>query len=54
MQLHVQNAALPEGDRVLPVAGLIFFRYGGAAKGIHSVELVYSGPMGKATVTMQP
>jgi len=51
---HVQAAALPEGDRALPVAGLIFFRYGGTDKGVHSVELVYSGPAGKATVRMQP
>jgi hypothetical protein len=54
MQLQVQNAALPEGDRALPVAGLIFFRYGGAAKGIHSVELVYAGPAGKAIIPMRP
>jgi hypothetical protein len=54
MQLQVQNAALPEGDRALPVAGLIFFKYGGQPKGIHSVELVYAGPAGKATVTLQP
>lgn len=54
MQLHVQNAALPEGDRVLPVSGLIFFRYGGARKGIHSLELVYTGPAGKATIPLQP
>jgi len=50
----VQAAALPEGDRPLPVAGLIFFRYTGGEKGIHSVELIYSGPAGKATVTLQP
>lgn len=54
MQLRVQNAALPEGDRVLPVAGLIFFRYGGSRKGIHSLELLYTGPAGKAIVPLQP
>jgi hypothetical protein len=54
MQLQVQNAALPEGDRALPVDGLIFFRYGGAAKGIHSVELIYAGSAGKATIPMRP
>jgi hypothetical protein len=54
MQLQVQNAALPEGDRVLPVAGLIFFKYGGLTKGIHSVELLYAGPAGKVTLTLQP
>ena len=53
MQLKVQNAALPEGDRALPVAGIIFFRYGGAAKGIHTVELLYDGPAGKATIKLQ-
>lgn len=51
---HVQNAALPEGDRELPVAGLIFFRYGGTDKSVHSVELLYSGPAGKATIALQP
>ena len=51
---HVQAAALPEGDRALPVAGLIFFRYGGSDKGIHSVELVYTGPAAKTTVKLQP
>ncbi len=54
MQLQVQNAALPEGERTLPVAGLIFFKYGGQPKGIHSVELLYSGAAGKATITLQP
>jgi hypothetical protein len=54
MQLQVQNAALPEGDRALPVAGLVFFHYGGLPKGIHSVELLYAGPAGKATITLQP
>jgi hypothetical protein len=51
---QVQNAALPEGDRALPVAGLIFFRYGGSDKSVHSVELLYSGPSGKATIALQP
>lgn len=54
MQLQVQNAALPEGERTLPVAGLIFFKYGGLPKGIHSVELLYAGAAGKATITLQP
>jgi hypothetical protein len=54
MQLQVQNAALPEGDRTLPVAGLIFFKYGGLPKGIHSVDLLYAGAAGKATITLQP
>jgi hypothetical protein len=54
MQQKVQKAALPEGDRALPAAGLIFFPYHGKASGIHSVELMYSGPAGKVTIPLQP
>lgn len=53
MQQRVVKAALPEGDRTLPQAGLIFFPYRGKESGIHSVELIYSGPAGKATVALQ-
>jgi len=54
MAQRVQKATLPEGDRTLPQAGLIYFQYRGAAKGIHSVELIYDGPAGKATLALQP
>ena len=54
MEQKVQKATLPEGDRALPVAGLIFFQYGGKTKGIKSLELIYTGPSGKATLTLQP
>jgi len=54
MQLHVQKVSLPEGDRALPHAGLIFFPYRGKVEGIHSIELYYAGPAGKATLTLQP
>jgi hypothetical protein len=54
MQQRVQKAALPEGDRTLPVAGLLFFQYSGKAKSIRSVELIYSGPTGKATLELEP
>jgi hypothetical protein len=54
MEQKVQKAALPEGDRALPVAGLIFFQYGGKTKGMKSLELIYNGPAGKATLTLQP
>jgi len=54
MQLHVQKAALPIGDRALPQAGLLFFRYHGKTQGIRSLELVYSGPAGTATLALQP
>ena len=52
--LRMQKEAFPEGDRALPQAGLLFFRYTGKASGIHSVELIYSGPAGKATLELQP
>jgi hypothetical protein len=54
MSLRVQKAALTLGDRSLPQAGLIFFPYRGNAKGIHSVELTYSGSVGKATMDLRP
>ena len=50
--LRVQKAALPEGDRALPQAGLLFFQYRG--KNIQSVELLYDGPAGKASLNLQP
>jgi hypothetical protein len=54
MAQRVQKATLPEGDRTLPQAGLIYFQYRGAAKGIRSIELIYDGPAGKATLALQP
>jgi hypothetical protein len=54
MELRVQKASLPEGDRPLPEAGLIFFQHHGKVTGIHSLELTYSGPAGKATLTLEP
>jgi hypothetical protein len=33
---------------------VIFFQYRGQAKGIHSVELVYGGSAGTATLALQP
>jgi len=52
MQLRVQKASLPEGERPLPAAGLIFFPHRG--KNVQSIELLYAGPAGKATVTLHP
>ena len=54
MEQRVQKATLPEGDRALPVAGLIFFQYRGKTQGIKSLELLYEGPAGKATLKLQP
>lgn len=54
MEQRVQKATLPEGDRALPIAGLIYFQYRGKTQGIKSIDLIYSGPAGKATLTLQP
>ena len=54
MQVRVEKASMPEGDRPLPEAGLLFFLYRGQSNKIKSVELIYSGAAGKATLTLQP
>ena len=54
MAQRVQKASLPEGDRTLPQAGLVFFQYRGKTQSIHSIELIYAGPAGKATLKLQP
>jgi hypothetical protein len=54
MAQYLEKASLPEGDRTLPQAGLIYFRYSGHTKNIHSLELIYSGPAGEATLDLQP
>ncbi len=53
-ELRAEKASLPGGDRPLPQAGLLFFPYRGRAQSIHSVELIYSGPAGQATLTLHP
>lgn len=53
MAIRVQKSALPEGERVLPQAGVLFFQYRGKAESIHSLELLYTGSAGKATVILQ-
>jgi hypothetical protein len=54
MAQRVQKASFPEGDRALPQAGLIFFQYRGKTQSIHSIDLIYAGPAGKATLALQP
>lgn len=54
MSQRVEKASLPQGDRPLPQAGLIFFDYRGKVAGIHSIELVYKGPAGEGTLTLTP
>jgi hypothetical protein len=51
---RVEKASLMEGDRPLPQAGLIFFRYGGKTKNLHSIELIYNGAGGKTILALQP
>lgn len=51
MAQRVQKAALPEGERPLPQAGLIFFQHRG--KNVQAVELLYEGPAGKGVVKLQ-
>jgi hypothetical protein len=53
MEQRVQKAALPEGDRPLPEAGLIFFSYHGKTNSIQAMQLIYSGSAGKATLIMR-
>jgi hypothetical protein len=54
MEQKVLKASLPEGDRVLPEAGLIYFEHSGKVEKISSIELIYSGAAGKATLTIHP
>jgi hypothetical protein len=54
MAEQTKLASLSEGDRTLPQAGLLYFEYRGKDKSIHSVQLTYNGPAGKATVALQP
>jgi len=51
---RVKKVSLSEGERPLPQAGLLYFPYKGKVKGISSIELIYTGPAGSATLTLQP
>jgi hypothetical protein len=53
MELKVKMASIPEGERALPAAGLIFFPYGGNPNGIRSLELIYTGAAGKASLALR-
>jgi hypothetical protein len=53
MEQRAQKSALPEGERSVPVAGLIFFPYRGKDQSIQIVELIYAGAAGKATLTFR-
>jgi hypothetical protein len=51
---RVKKSSLADGDRALPQDGLLYFSYGGKVKSIRSLELIYAGPAGKATLDLQP
>jgi hypothetical protein len=54
MESRVFKSVLPEGDRTLPVAGLIFFQYRGKTQNMKDMELVYAGPAGTVSLPLQP
>jgi hypothetical protein len=53
MEQRVVKVSLGEGERPLPQAGILFFEYGGDVKKIRSMDLIYDGPAGKATLALQ-
>jgi hypothetical protein len=54
-QQRVVKAALPEGNRTLPAAGLVFFKYHGKSDNIDSIEVIYTATSGKkTTLTLHP
>lgn len=48
----VVEAALPEGEVSSPAAGYLYFPYKGKTKSIRSLELLYRGPSGAATLRL--
>ena len=48
---RVQKISLPEGERPLPIGGLIYFEHRGKT---NSLELIYNGPAGKVTIPSGP
>ena len=49
---RLQRLALPEGEHVVPVGGLLFFPFKGKTKSIRSLELLYDRPAGKVTLKL--
>lgn len=47
------DRALPEGEKVLPLSGYLYFPYTGKVKKIKSVELLYQGSGGSATLKLK-
>ena len=54
MEQHVERAAMLQGERPLPQAGLLFFEYRGKTKNITSLDLIYNGASGNAVLPLNP
>ncbi|MBK9171283.1 MAG: hypothetical protein IPM24_28040 [Bryobacterales bacterium] len=52
-QQRLGRAAIAEGDRALPQAGLLFFQYRGKTESVRTLELLYEGPAGKAALKLR-
>jgi len=52
-EVVVIDRALPEGQVALPVAGYLYFAHKGKPGSIRSVELLYHGPEGDATLKLK-
>lgn len=48
----VVETALPEGEISAPISGYLYFAYKGKTKSIRSLELIYQGPVGGATLPL--
>ena len=46
----VQRSALPEEPHSSPVSGFLYFPFTGKLKKIKSLEILYDGPYGEATL----
>lgn len=51
---RVKKTSMAEGERALPQAGYLYFPYAGKLSNIYSLELIYNGPAGTATLKLQP
>ena len=49
----VVDRALPEGDRVLPVSGYVYFPFKGKPKSLKSVDLIYQGDGAHMTLKLK-
>ena len=52
-QQRIQRAAIAEGDRPLPQAGLLYFQHRGKTENIRSVELIYTGAAGETILSLR-